>query len=59
MNSPTNQIFVRFEKEKARALAEKAELSFWENADENHVIMRIATSWATTEENVNRLIALL
>ena len=59
VNSPTNQIFVRFEKEKARALAEKAELSFWENADENHVVMRIATSWATTEENVNRLIALL
>ena len=58
-NSPTNQIFVVLEKEQAAALSEKIEMSFWENIDETHTIMRIATSWATRPEEVDRLIACL
>ncbi|MGN0254751.1 MAG: threonine aldolase family protein [Eubacterium sp.] len=58
-HSPTNQIFIVLDKDKADALAEYAELGFWENIDENHVIMRIATSWATKHEDVLRLIGLL
>lgn len=47
----TNQIFLILTKEKAgRAFPLGVELGFWENKDENHVVMRIATSWATTEE---------
>jgi threonine aldolase len=57
--SPTNQIFVVLDKEKAAALSEKVELGFWENADDSHVIMRIATSWATQMEDVERLTAVL
>ena len=57
--SPTNQIFVVLDKEKAAALSEKAELGFWENADDSHVIMRIATSWATRREEAERLTAVL
>ena len=57
--SPTNQIFVLFEKEKAAKLSEKIEMSFWENRDEDHVIMRIATSWATKSGDVDRLIEIL
>jgi threonine aldolase len=34
-------------------------MSFWENIDETHTIMRIATSWATRPEDVERLIACL
>ena len=57
--SPTNQIFVLLDKEKARRIAERVELSFSENIDETHCVIRFVTSWATTDENVDRLIALL
>ena len=57
--TPTNQIFILLEKAQAASLSEKVELGFWENADADHTIMRIATSWATCEEDVDRLIALL
>ena len=57
--TPTNQIFILLEKAQAASLSEKVELGFWENADADHTIMRIATSWATREEDVDRLIALL
>ena len=57
--SPTNQIFVVLERQQAEALEEKAELGFWENIDESHVVMRIATSWATRPEQVEQLIACL
>ena len=57
--SPTNQVFVALEKNRAQALAADVELGFWENMDEEHTVMRIATSWATRPEDVDRLIALL
>ncbi len=57
--SPTNQIFILLEKARAHALEEQVELSFTENVDKDHCIIRIVTSWATKEENVDRLIALL
>ena len=31
--------------------------SFWEKVDETHTAVRICTSWATREENVDALIA--
>ena len=58
-HSPTNQIFIVLKKDQAAALAEKLELGFWENMDEEHTIMRIATSWATGPEEVDSLIASL
>ena len=58
-SSPTNQILVRMENRQADALAEKVSFGFWRNVDENHVVMRIATSWATTKEQVDALCALL
>ena len=39
--------------------SEKVELGFWENVDKDHVIMRIATRWATKTEDVDGLIELL
>ena len=59
ITSPTNQIFIKLEKSKAKELAEYVELGFWENIDDSHVVMRIATSWATQPEDVDSLIALL
>jgi len=40
-------------------LSEKVEFGFWEKYDENHTVIRFATSWATTEADVNNLIMLL
>ena len=57
--TPSNQLFIILEKEQAARLSEKVEMGFWENIDEHHLIMRIATSWATQKEDVDRLIELL
>lgn len=58
-SSPTNQIFVLFNREELDRLESLVEMSFWEQRDEEHTVMRIATSWATTDEDVDRLIAVL
>ncbi len=57
--TPTNQIFILLEKAQAAALSEKVEMGFWENTDDSHTVMRIATSWATQPEDVERLIECL
>ena len=57
-NSPTNQVFVLLEDEKYQALSEKINFSFWEKPDAQHTIVRVATSWATTQEQVEDLMSL-
>ena len=59
MRNDTNQIFIRLSNAGAEALSEKVELGFWERLGPDAVVMRIATSWATRPEDVDRLIALL
>jgi threonine aldolase len=34
-------------------------LSFWEKPDTDHTVVRFATSWATTEEDIRALEAIL
>ncbi|MDE6965140.1 MAG: low specificity L-threonine aldolase, partial [Lachnospiraceae bacterium] len=57
--SPTNQIFVILENQRMERLREKAVFSYWEKYDENHTVVRFATSWATKREEVEELISLL
>ena len=57
--APTNQIFVTLSRQQAKDLLENIEMSFWENADQDHVVMRIVTSWATQKEEADSLIACL
>ena len=57
--SPTNQIFLLLNEQQLKALSGSVEMSFWEKADDSHTVMRLATSWATTKEDVDALIALL
>lgn len=57
--APTNQIFVILENEQMQQLAKQVEFSFWEKFDEQHTVVRLATSWATREDAVNELIQLL
>jgi threonine aldolase len=58
-DSPTNQVFCIISNEKMKRLAEKADFGFWENYDDSHTVIRFATSWATTMEDVAELAALL
>jgi len=58
-NSPTNQIFVRLTDEMRRKLEEQVNITFWEKPDETHTVVRLATSWATTQEDVEKLLAVL
>lgn len=59
LENPTNQIFVVLPDETLARLAKDVKVSFWEKADATHTVVRFATSWATTPENVDALIALL
>lgn len=54
-DSPTNQQFVIIEDEKLEALRENVKVGFWEKPDENHTVIRFATSWATTKEEIEEL----
>lgn len=59
IDSPTNQQFVVLENNKLAELEKQVVFSFWEPYDENHTVVRFATSWATKEEDLEALIALL
>lgn len=59
INSPTNQTFIILTPEQKAKLEENIVMGFWENLPDGRIVMRIATSWATTDDNVNRLIELL
>ena len=58
-HSPTNQIFVVLDQDRYEALTANVELAFWEHTDDGRTIMRFATSWATTQEDVDKLIECL
>ena len=57
--SPTNQQFVIVENSKMEELSKRVVFSFWEKYDENHTVIRFATSWATKREDVEKLMELL
>lgn len=57
--TPTNQIFIVLENKKMAELSKKVSFGFWEKLDENHTVVRFASSWATKEEDVEKLIEIL
>lgn len=59
IDSPTNQIFVILDNAFLEKLGQNVRYSFWQRYDENHTVIRFATSWATREEDVDALIKLL
>ncbi len=59
LDSPTNQQFIVLENGKMEELKKKVKFSFWETADENHTVVRFATSWATKNEDVEELASIL
>lgn len=59
IDSPTNQIFLVLEDERLQQLEQEVAVSFWEKADDTHTVIRLATSWATKEEEIKELITIL
>ena len=59
VDSPTNQQFPVLPDTEIDRLSGQFSFSFWEKVDETHSAVRFCTSWATTEEAVERLIAVL
>ena len=57
-DAPTNQIFLTLNAAQLARLSAHVGMGFWEKQGDV-TVMRIATSWATREEDVSRLIALL
>lgn len=55
LDSPTNQQFIILENKKMEELKEKVVFSFWEKYDEEHTVVRFATTWSTTEDEIRRL----
>lgn len=58
-DSPTNQQFFVISNDKIKELEQKVKFAIWEKYDDNHRVVRFATSWATTEENVEELLKLI
>lgn len=52
MQSPTNQLFVVLENSFLSRLQEKVVVRFWNRCDDSHSVVRLVTSWATTQDDV-------
>lgn len=59
LDSPTNQQFIVLNNRELEWLREKVVFSIWEKKDESHTVVRFATSWATKEEDIRKLMELL
>jgi threonine aldolase len=58
-DTPTNQIFIIISDEKLKKLGEKVSYSYWEKYDDQHTVIRLATSWATNAQQVEELLKVL
>lgn len=55
IKSPTNQQFIVLENSCMEKLKQFVSFSFWEKYDDSHTVVRFATSWATTENDLLEL----
>ncbi len=55
LESPTNQQFIVLENSELERIEKDVAVSFWEKYDENHTVVRFASSWSTTEEDIEYL----
>ncbi len=59
LETPTNQQFLLLEDETAARLAARVRFSFWEKPDAEHTVVRLCTSWATTDADLAALAEVL
>ena len=55
MDSPTNQQLIIMDEEQMAGLAKHVVFDRWGVYDDTHMIVRLATSWSTTEEDIKVL----
>ena len=55
LDSPTNQQFIILTNEQMETISQKCRFGFWERIDESRCIVRFATSFATTKEDIEQL----
>lgn len=55
LQSPTNQQFAILGNRQIDELKKTVEFSFWESYDEEHSVVRFATCWSTTQEDLDYL----
>ncbi len=55
LESPTNQQFIILENDQLEKLKKDVAVSFWEKYDDHHTVVRFATSWSTTEKDLEML----
>ena len=55
LNSPTNQQFIILTNEQMESIGSKCRFGFWERIDETRCVVRFATSFATTKEDIEAL----
>ena len=55
LDSPTNQQFVLIDDYKLEEIEKHVRVSFWEKPNASQTVVRFATSWATTEEELIEL----
>lgn len=53
--SPTNQQFIILDNWNIENLKKHVAFSFWEKLDDTHTVVRFATSWSTTDEDLKAL----
>ena len=59
LESPTNQQFVILDERQAETLKTQVSFSFWEKHGPDKAVVRFATSWSTTEEDLEFLRSVL
>ena len=55
IESPTNQQFAILENAFMEKLKKKVSFSYWEKYDKDHTVVRFASSWSTTDEDIEEL----
>lgn len=56
VDTKTNQVFPILKNEVVKQLGKHIEFHNWKNLDDHHTAIRLVTSWATTDEQVDQLI---
>ena len=59
LDSPTNQQFVVLDRKKIEELRQNVAFNIWEWVDDDHAVVRFASAWSTTEDDIRQLEALL
>ena len=55
LETPTNQQFAVLENRVLERLRQQVRVSYWSKADDTHTIVRFATSWSTTDADLEAL----